>query len=243
MNSRPSTGSGRTGSNKEAERVREAYARRAELGLDARYEYWQPANLFIYQARERAMLGLLRKAGMLPLTGRRVLDAGCGDGSVLRDLLRYGADPEELHGIDLLPERVERARELVPGAHIDVGDAQTLAHADESFDLVLGFTLLSSVVDPEARRRVAGEMRRVTKRGGIVLVYDFWTNPFNRDVRPVRRPELRELFAGSKVEFTSTTLAPPLLRLLIRAPGGWFACSALDMLPLLRTHYVAAVHV
>jgi ubiquinone/menaquinone biosynthesis C-methylase UbiE len=227
----------------EAERVRAAYARRDALGLDARYEYWQPANLLIYQARERAMLALLRKAAMLPLTGRRVLDAGCGDGSVLRDLLRYGAVAEDLHGIDLLPERVERARQLAPGAHIDVGDAQALAQADESFDLVLGFTLLSSVMDPEARQRVAGEMRRVTKRGGIVLVYDFWTNPFNRDVRPVRQSELRELFAGSKVEFRRTTLAPPLLRLLVKAPGGWFACSALDMLPFLRTHYVAAVHV
>lgn len=223
--------------------MREAYARRAELGLDARYEYWQPANLFIYQARERALLGLLRKANLLPLTGRRVLDVGCGDGAVLRDLLRYGADERDLHGLDLLPGRVERARALLPGAQIEVGDAQTLAFEDESFDVVLGFTLLSSVMDPKARQAVAGEMRRVTKRGGIVVVYDFRLNPLNRDVRPLPPSELRGLFAGSDVEFRSTTLAPPLLRALIRAPGGWFACSALDMLPFLRTHYVAAVHV
>jgi hypothetical protein len=86
-------------------------------------------------------------------------------------------------------------------------------------------------------------MRRVTRRGGLVLVYDFQVNPLNRDVRPVPRAEFRELFAGSRVEFRSTTLAPPILRLLIRAPGGWIACSALDVLPFLRTHFVAAVHV
>src|SRR5687767_5120540 len=104
----------------EARRVKEAYARRAELGLDSRYEYWHPANLFMYQARERAVLALLRQAALLPLTGRRVSDVGCGDGAVLRDMLRYGASPEDLSGVDLLPERVERARELTPGARIEV---------------------------------------------------------------------------------------------------------------------------
>src|SRR5215216_8140143 len=108
----------------EADRVRDAYARRAELGLDSRYEYWQPANLFIYQARERAVLALLRNARLLPLTGRRVLDVGCGDGAVLRDMLRYGASVEGLSGVDLLAERVDRAKELTPGAHIEVGDAR-----------------------------------------------------------------------------------------------------------------------
>src|SRR5947208_4432747 len=98
----------------EADRARDAYARRAELGLDARYDYWQPANLFIYQSRERALLSALRDAGLLPLAGRWVLDVGCGDGAVLRDLLRYGAKAEDLSGLDLLPERVERARALTP---------------------------------------------------------------------------------------------------------------------------------
>jgi SAM-dependent methyltransferase len=227
----------------EAERIRNAYARRAERGLDARYSYWRPENLFIYQSRERAVLGLLRKANMLPLTGRRVLDVGCGDGAVLRDMLRYGAAPEDLHGVDLLAERVERARELTPGAQIEVADAQSLNHEDGAFDLVLGFTLLSSVMEPEARARVASEMRRVTRHGGVVLLYDFWTNPFNKDVRPLRQEEVRLLFPDRRIDFRRTTLAPPLLRLLIKAPGGWLACSWLDMLPFLRTHYVAAIQI
>jgi len=227
----------------EAQRVREAYARRAAKGLDARYDYWRRENLFIYQSRERAVLGLLRKANMLPLTGRRVLDVGCGDGAVLRDLQRYGAEADDLHGVDLLTDRVERARELTPGAHIEVADAQALNHEDGAFDLVLGFTLLSSVMEPEARARVASEMRRVTRHGGVVLLYDFWTNPFNKDVRPLKQDEVRMLFPDHRIDFQRTTLAPPLGRLLMKAPGGWLACSWLDMLPFLRTHYVAAVHI
>ena len=189
------------------------------------------------------MVGLLRKANMLPLTGRCVLDVGCGDGAVLRDMVRYGAAVDDLYGVDLLADRVERAGELTPGAHVSLADAQSLDFEDGSFDLVLGFTLLSSIIEPEARARVASEMRRVTRHGGLVLLYDFWTNPFNRDVRPLRQAEVRSLYPGSRVDLQGTTLAPPLLRLAIKLPGGWLACSWLDMLPFLRTHYVAAVHI
>ncbi|HLF72384.1 MAG TPA: class I SAM-dependent methyltransferase [Dehalococcoidia bacterium] len=233
----PSTGSGET------ERVRAAYARRAELGLDARYDYWTPANLYIYQQRERALLDLLRRNRLLPLTGRSVLDAGCGDGAVLRDLLRYGAAEAGLHGIDLLPDRVDSARERLPRARIDVGDAQRLDYPDASVDLVLAFTLLSSLLDAAARRRVCDEMARVTKPGGLVLVYDFWTNPMNRDARPLRRAELRGLFPGKRIEFRAATLAPPIVRALVRLPGGRLACSALEVIPFVQTHYLAAIHV
>ena len=226
----------------EAARLRDAYARRDRLGLDARYDYWRPDNLFIYQARERAVLELLDAAGVLPLAGRRVLDVGCGDGAVLLDMLRYGATAEALHGVDLLPDRVESARARLPGAHIDAADARQLPYEDGSFDLTLGFTMLSSVVDPHARREVAAEMLRVTRPGGLVLLYDFWVNPLNRDVRPLRRAEVQELFPCRDVDFSSTTLAPPLTRLLFRVPGGRIAATVLDVLPFLRTHFVATVH-
>jgi ubiquinone/menaquinone biosynthesis C-methylase UbiE len=159
----------------------------------------------------------------------------------LPDLLRYGARPEDLHGIDLLPERIERAQELLPGAKLETGDVQSLPYADASFDLVLGFTLLSSVTGAAARQRVASEMLRVVKPGGLIAVYDFWLNPFNRDVQPLRRKALRELFRGRQVRFYSTTLAPPLTRLLLKAPAGRLVATLLEVIPFLRTHYVAAI--
>ena len=228
---------------REAARVRDLYARRPERGLDARYQYWQPANLFIYQSRERDLLRLLRTAGRLPLGERRILDVGCGDGRVLSDILRYGALPADVYGIDLLPDRVERARQVLPAAHLEVGDAQSLPFDAAAFDVVLGFTLFSSVIDTAARRRVASEMARVTKPGGLIVLYDFWTNPLNRHVRPMRRREVSSLFPEKRIAYQGTTLAPPLARLLIKAPGGWLACSVLEMLPFLRTHYLAAIHI
>ncbi len=184
---------------------------------------------------------LLRDAGLLPLAGRRVLDAGCGDGGVLRDLIRLGADPACLTGIDLLPARVERARELTAGVRFDEGDAQSLPYEAGAFDLVLGFTLLSSIMDGAARRRVASEIARVCAPGGAVVLYDFWINPFNRDALPLKRDQVRELFPGWTASFRSTTLAPPLTRLLAPLPGGHIACTLLEVLPFLRTHFLVAL--
>lgn len=227
----------------EAERVRSVYKRREQQGLDSRYAYWQPANLFIYQARERALLALLARAGFLPLGSRQVLELGCGDGGVLRELLRYGGHAENLHGIDLISERIESARHTLPQADLHTGDAQELSYEDASFDLQLCFTLLSSVVDDSVRKRIAAEMLRVARPGGLIMVYDFWTNPLNRHARPLRRADLRSLFPGRPIEFRRTTLAPPLLRVLMRLPGGWLASSLLQVIPFLTTHYVAAIRV
>ncbi len=225
----------------EAARVREAYRRRAERGLDARYDYWEPANVFVYQSRERALLAALREARLLPLTGRRVLDVGCGDGRVLADMTRYGARDADLCGVDLLADRVERARVFLPGARIEVGDAQALPFESGAFDLVLGFTLLSSVTDEPARHRVTAEMRRVLGPDGLIVLYDFRLNPTNRDVRALPPAAVRRLFSPAEVTFRGTTLAPPLVRALAKVPGGWLACTALEMIPFLRTHYIATV--
>jgi ubiquinone/menaquinone biosynthesis C-methylase UbiE len=226
---------------REAERVKGVYRSRAERGLDNRYEYWQRENLFIYQSRERALISLLQSLDRLPLAGSTILDVGCGTGMVLSDLTRIGARFDDLHGVDLIEDRVRQARELLPGATIEVGDAQTLPYPEASFHIVLGFTLLSSVTDDEARRRITGEMVRVAKPGGLIVLYDFRTNPTNPDVSPLGRKDVRALFSGRTIVFRGVTLAPPIVRALIRLPGGWLACAALEMLPFVRTHFLAAI--
>jgi len=234
---------------REAERIRSAYARREERGLEGRYSYWEPANLYLYQARERALVSLLagtglpdRQAGLLPMTNLRVLDVGCGEGAVLRDLLRLGARPENLAGVDLLVSRLAKAGALNAGMAFSVADAADLPYADVSFDLLLAFTLLSSIIDVEARGAAASEMLRVPRPGGVLIVYDFWVNPRNPDVRPLRRAEVRRLFPGCTFNWRRVTLAPPLLRLLVpSAPGGWLACYLLEKLPFLCTHFLVAV--
>jgi ubiquinone/menaquinone biosynthesis C-methylase UbiE len=227
---------------REAERIRAAYVRREERGLEGRYSYWEPANLYLYQGRERALVSLLADAGLLPMTNLRVLDVGCGEGAVLRDLLRFGARPENLVGVDLLVSRLARAGALNPGMAFSVADAAELPYLNASFDLLLAFTLLSSIVDVEARVAAASEMLRVLRPGGVLVAYDFWVNPRNPDVRPLSRAEVRRLFPECTFNWRRVTLAPPLLRLLApRAPGGWLACYLLEKLPFLCTHFLVSV--
>ena len=215
------------------------YARRAELGRDDRYDLWEPANLYMEQERERAVVALLRRHGYLPLGDRRVLDVGSGSGQTLMNLLNYGARPANLFGVDLLEDRVAGARELNPHLNFEAADATRLPYPDASFDLVLAFTLFSSIADAAARAEVASQMTRVLRPGGAVLSYDFWINPVNREVVPISRGELRRLFPGARIEARRVTLAPPLTRALARR--AWLACDVLGAVPFLRTHWLALV--
>lgn len=63
---------------------------------------------------------LLAAADLGP--GQRVLDVGCGSGTLLEAAVAVGA---EAVGVDVSPTMVEGARRRVPGAHVVLADAQT----------------------------------------------------------------------------------------------------------------------
>lgn len=223
------------GSRCEARRITAAYARRAASGVDERYSSFEPAHLFQLQGLERAVLQLLRQEGVRTLAGLRVLDVGCGDGGWLQGLVRYGAAPEHLVGVDM-------RRSVLPGRDCStfmVASADALPFQDASFDVVCQLTMLSSVLDDGIRRHIVSELLRVLRGSGVILWYDFVVNPFNPDVRGIGRKELSALFPDAALRVRSVTLAPLLTRQL--AGRSWLACAALDAIPLLRTHLVAVI--
>jgi SAM-dependent methyltransferase len=224
----------------EAARIRDVYAERDRRGADGRYGLDDRANLFLFQHRERALLELLRRDALMPLDDKRILDIGCGTGDVLRDFVRYGADPALLHGIDLLEERVDAARLRSPaGVTYSLGDSTDLPYPAAHFDVALMFTVLSSILDDSVRRCVASEVLRVLRPGGVLIVYDFTWNPTNRDVRGINVRELRALFPGCRVDARRVTLAPPLLRRL--APVSRALACTFEALPFLRSHLLTAI--
>ncbi|MEX0749443.1 MAG: class I SAM-dependent methyltransferase [Dehalococcoidia bacterium] len=222
----------------EVDRIREAYAARARRGADDRYGLHDRANLYMFQRRERALLDLLRRQGLTPLDNKRVLDIGCGNGEVLRDFLRYGARAEMLSGIDLLPERIDAARERsAPAVEFSLGNAEHLPYPAGHVDLALMFTVLSSVVDEPTRQRIATEALRVLRPGGTLITYDFTWNPTNRDVRGINARDLRALFPACMIDARRITLAPPIARRIARV--SWPLAAALETLPFLRSHLLA----
>jgi SAM-dependent methyltransferase len=223
----------------EEARIRAAFARRLEN--DPRYSWFSPGHVFMVQERERRLLALLRQYGFDSLRTRKILEIGCGTGYWLREFIKWGARPENITGVDLLPERIVEAGILCPSQVTTIcGSAGELGLPDRSYDLVLQSTVFSSILDSEMRRRVAGEMLRVLKPDGLVVWYDYHVNnPRNRDVRGVGKAEIRDLFPDSVLDLRPITVAPPLVRRL--APYSFLTCYLLGWIPWLCTHYLGVI--
>jgi ubiquinone/menaquinone biosynthesis C-methylase UbiE len=221
----------------EEERIRATYASRKGEACYAE----SVAGRFQIQERERHVLSLLDRYGLLPLSGKRILEVGCGTGKWLRDLIAWGADPETLYGVELLQASAARARRLCPqSVSIECGNAADLRFDSNSFDIVLQATVFTSVLDPDMKQAMAAEMMRVLRPQGVIIWYDFFfRNPNNPYVQPVTRDEICRMFPGFSIELRRVTLAPPLARLL--APRSWPICATLAKLPPLCTHYLGAL--
>jgi SAM-dependent methyltransferase len=221
----------------EIARVRRVYHGYAERGRGTReWAADHPGNRAMVDERTRVLAGLLERSGRLPLGSRRVLDLGCGDGEVLAGLVRWGALSGRLTGIDVRADAVARAHACWPELRFDVADAAALPYRDANFDLVLCFTVFSSILDDVVTREVAGEVRRVLRPGGALVWYDFRVgNPWNPYVRGVSRRCLGELFPGWPGTLRLVTLLPPLARHLHPLTPALYPILA--ALPPLRTHW------
>ncbi len=217
--------------------VQQRYARRS--GLDDRYSLLRPEVWQMVHERQRAMLSLFVERGLTDLPALRVVEVGCGAGGNLLELLRLGLRPANLTGIELLPERLAAAREVLPvGVRLIEGDASVQPIAPASADMVLQSTVFSSLLDDAFQQQLADALWTWVRPGGGVLWYDFTVdNPRNPDVRGVPVARIRQLFPQGRLTVRRVTLAPPLARAVCRVHPALY--RALNSLPLLRTHVLA----
>lgn len=105
--------------------------------------------------------------------GERVLEVGCGTGS-LTFALPARADIAAVDAIDYEEKFVAAARERNTDSRINIrqGDACNLQFATGSFDRALSMLVLHFVSDPE---RAIAEMRRVVRPGGVAAA-TVWDN-------------------------------------------------------------------
>jgi ubiquinone/menaquinone biosynthesis C-methylase UbiE len=105
-------------------------------------------------------------------SGDRVLDVGCGTGTISLALAKRGV---KTVGLDASEPYLDGARRLRSHPNVTYvhGDACHLQYSSASFDACVS-TLAIDVI-PEVDL-VAAEMRRVTRSGGVVAcgTFDFW---------------------------------------------------------------------
>ncbi|MCX6927007.1 MAG: bifunctional demethylmenaquinone methyltransferase/2-methoxy-6-polyprenyl-1,4-benzoquinol methylase UbiE [Verrucomicrobia bacterium] len=147
-----------------------------------------------------------------PQPGLRALDACCGTGDLALGLARRGA---QVTGLDFSRRMLERAaqrqpesqsrepergQDASPAPRFIRGDAQHLPFADNSFDIVTVGYGLRNLASWEAG---LGEMQRVAKSGGRLVVLDFGKpdNPLWRGLYfgylKLFVPCLGQIFCGS----------------------------------------------
>jgi ubiquinone/menaquinone biosynthesis C-methylase UbiE len=219
----------------ETTRLREQYTRVYLPDSHDRSYPWHPRNpvsLYYRQAQEREMISALNALD-IQLEGMHILDIGCGGGGLLRFLASLGSLPENLLGIDLVPERVAVARKMSPPlVGLTVANATGLPCRSHYFDLVSQFTVFSSLLAPEYREAVAGEMMRVVKPGGLILWYDLQMGESNT-TRGISPGEIQYLFPG----FDILLLKFLHIRYTYRLAQISSALASLaEFLPLAKTH-------
>ncbi len=108
-------------------------------------------------------------AGVTNRVPGRVLEVGVGTGISLN----YYRKEHQVHGIDISPHMLERARRRVLQkrlnhvTHLEIMDARDIQYPDDSFDAVVAAYVMSVVPEPA---KVLGEIERVCKPGGDVVI-------------------------------------------------------------------------
>lgn len=115
----------------------------------------------------------LQAARVVP--GDKVLDVGCGTGSLAIAVKGKAGPDGEVHGIDAAPEMIEVARRKADKKRVDVGFRvgliEEIPFPDGQFDLAVSSFVLHHLPH-DLKRKGFAEIRRVLKPGGRFLAVD-----------------------------------------------------------------------
>ncbi|MGB3461557.1 MAG: class I SAM-dependent methyltransferase [Rhodanobacter lindaniclasticus] len=161
--------------------------------------------------------------------GERVLDVGCGTGSLaLMAKTRVGTNGT-VYGVDaseqMLKRAVRKARRRAVQVDFRLASVEALPLPDRGFDVVFSTLMLHHLPRP-VRRQCAGEMARVLRDGGRVLVVDF-----HASTRGHKGPMHLHRHGGVAQEEVTSILAEAGFRVLQTGELG-----------VLDAHFTRAVH-
>ncbi len=131
------------------------------------------------------------------------LDVGCNVGALMSDVARHCS--ASLVGVDINRDALEVARRRNPEMTFVHADVCDLPFESETFDVVTCLEVIEHV-EPERRADAFRELRRVTRRGGRLIVstpHDGWFAWLDANNVRFRFPMLYRRLIGSGVKDAS----------------------------------------
>ena len=166
-----------------------------------------------------------------------ILDFGCGEGFIMKQLVGWGADQNQLIGVDISEERIKKAKsrfESLKFLHIN----DKIPFSDNKFTIIVVSTVFSSIIGKSERVFWAQEIDRVLKKNGAIIFYDMkMNNPFNFKTKKISKNELKHLFKNYSIKTKTITVLPQLSRII-----SFFSPKIypfLTKLSFLHTHYIS----
>jgi len=105
--------------------------------------------------------------------GKSFLDVGCGVGAMQRYVAPVAGFSA---GVDTSADSIEAAKMASPGSELAGYEGSVLPYPDDRFDVTFAVNVVHHV-DPPDRPIFAAELARVTRPGGLVIVFE--QNPLN----------------------------------------------------------------
>ena len=165
----------------------------AETARSFGYEWHRFPEM--YEQWEKQFLNYMQPHAADFFPGKKILDAGCGNGRFAYYAAKYGA---EVWAIDL-GQAVEVARRNTQSRNVHVvqADLHNPPFALESFDFIYSIGVLHHLPNPEAAFQ---NLLRFLKPGGVVQIYLYW--------KPEQRPIKAAMLSGIAAARRLTTRLP-----------------------------------
>ena len=122
-------------------------------------EQYDAKHAFVYE-KAKGLVDLLA-----PRKGERILDLGCGTGTLTAEIAGRGGD---VFGVDRSEQMIAQAQSKYPALRFEVMDATKLAF-DSEFDAVFSNAVLHWI--PEAEKVASGIARALKPRGRFVAEF------------------------------------------------------------------------
>jgi len=116
---------------------------------------------YVWRSGQERRLALIDRYA--PLSGRRILDVGCGIGTYVEHLRQFS---EQVYGIDIEPERIAEGSKRLP--NLLVAAAERPPFLSESFDVVLLHEVLEHLEDD---RLVVAKAHQLLAPGGRMVIF------------------------------------------------------------------------